>query len=109
MYTIKVKSICNDPKIPITLKDIFRDRLISRLREHKVKIKGVSFFQDRTDFWCLYGLRRSDGSKMKFENWGAVNDVINNILDELEVNAFVQTEKYTLRKGMEHVTFESGE
>jgi hypothetical protein len=109
MYTIKIKSVANDPRVPITLKDIFRTRLEKRLKSNNIKVQGVSFFQDRTDFWCVYGLRNVNGSKLAVDDWGKVNDSINIILDELEVNAFVNTDRYTLRKGMEHVTYQGGE
>ena len=109
MYTIKVKMIAGSPKIPITLKDIFRTRLEKKLKEHGIKVKGVSFFQDRTDFWCVFGLRKSNGSKLAVDDWGNTNDSINEILDSMEVNAFVSTDRYTLRKGMEHVTYQGGE
>ena len=109
MYTVKVKSVVGNPRVPITLKDIFRVRLEEQLKEHGIKVQGVSFFQDRTDFWCIYGLRKSNGSKLAVEDWGRVNDSINSILDDLEVNAFVNTDRYTLRKGFEHVTYQGGE
>lgn len=107
MYTIKVKSVLNNTIIPLSLKDIFREKFLSQLSQHRIKVKGVSFFQDRIDFWCVHGFRRLSDTgeyvKMGFTDWFIVNETINQILDGLEVNAYVQTDSYYIRKGMIHI------
>lgn len=97
MYTVKIKSVSgasvvNGDKIRSDIKRL----LNSKLEEHAITVAGVHEFLGERSFLTLSSFKKGDGN-LRYEDWLIVNKAINEVLDELEVVAFVRAPQYIVR------------
>jgi hypothetical protein len=98
MYTIKLSDTHPD------FATIFDLALSGVLARHNIKYDGVHPFLGRGDMFSMAGFTKNSSHDLTFQDWTTVNRLINYILDELDVSARVQNERYAIREGRKELT-----
>ena len=97
MYTIKLTDTYRD------FPTVFNLALETSLSEFNIEFDGVHPFLGKDDMFSIAGFRIG-GSNLDYEDWVRVNQMINIILNELDISARVQNERYKIREGKDELT-----
>ncbi len=98
MYTIKLTDPYPDF---ITIFDL---ALSGLLMGYDIRYNGVHSFLGKSDMFSMAGFTKNSGYDLVFDDWVEVNQSINYILNELDISARVQNERYAIREGREELT-----